>query len=94
MKSFEDALSLAYLSITKIALDLTLLLIMCLSDRLPPVLHLMTNRTRKIAANQNAQTQIWSLLFARFCLLWSARSRPPPRHLFGGTILSSAGRRP
>jgi hypothetical protein len=58
MTSFEDALSLAYLSITKIALDLTLLLIMCLSDQLPPVLHLMINGTRKITANQ---TQISAL---------------------------------
>jgi hypothetical protein len=51
----------------------------------------MINGTRKIAANQNAETQISSLLFARFCLLWSAQSRPQPRHLFGGTVLSSAG---
>jgi hypothetical protein len=66
MKSFEDALSSAYLSITKIALDLTSLLIMCLSDRLPPVLQLMINCTRKIAANQNAPTQVSALLFTGF----------------------------
>jgi hypothetical protein len=92
MKSFEDALSLAYLSIAKIALDLTLLLIMCLSDQLPPVLHVMTNRTRKIAANQNAQSQISARLLDFAC--FGAQSRPQPRHLFGGIILSSVGRRP